>query len=82
VDLPFAFALFSKAPWYLVFGIECLFVRPLGWGGQESGMSRIRQVKGRKIIDSRGNPTVEVVLESGARASFGALRHVALGGVR
>jgi enolase len=32
-------------------------------------MSAIREIKGRQIIDSRGNPTVEVdvVLESGAR---------------
>jgi enolase len=32
-------------------------------------MGRIRQVEGREIVDSRGNPTVEaeVVLESGAR---------------
>src|SRR5919198_5003820 len=32
-------------------------------------MSVIREIKGRQILDSRGNPTVEVdvVLESGAR---------------
>src|SRR5579885_25762 len=32
-------------------------------------MSAIREVKGRQILDSRGNPTVEVevLLESGAR---------------
>ncbi|MCA1957896.1 MAG: phosphopyruvate hydratase [Nitrospira sp.] len=32
-------------------------------------MSAIRQIKGRQIVDSRGNPTVEaeVILESGAR---------------
>ena len=31
-------------------------------------MSAIREIKGRQIVDSRGNPTVEaeVVLESGA----------------
>ena len=31
-------------------------------------MSRIVEIRGREIIDSRGNPTVEadVVLESGA----------------
>jgi len=34
-------------------------------------MSKITQVKGREILDSRGNPTieVEVVLESGVKAS-------------
>ena len=33
-------------------------------------MSAIREIKGRQIIDSRGNPTVEaeVTLESGAKA--------------
>ncbi|HJU06409.1 MAG TPA: phosphopyruvate hydratase, partial [Nitrospiraceae bacterium] len=32
-------------------------------------MSAIREIKARQILDSRGNPTVEVdvVLESGAR---------------
>ncbi len=32
-------------------------------------MSRIADIRGREIIDSRGNPTVEadVLLESGAR---------------
>ena len=31
-------------------------------------MSAIREIKGRQIVDSRGNPTVEaeVILESGA----------------
>jgi enolase len=32
-------------------------------------MSRIKNIRGREIIDSRGNPTVEadVILESGAQ---------------
>ena len=32
-------------------------------------MSAIREIKGRQVIDSRGNPTVEaeVTLESGAK---------------
>ena len=32
-------------------------------------MSAIREIKGRQILDSRGNPTIEaeVTLESGAR---------------
>ena len=36
-------------------------------------MSAIREIKGRQIIDSRGNPTVEaeVTLESGAQGTCG-----------
>ena len=36
-------------------------------------MSAIREIKGRQILDSRGNPTVEaeVTLESGAQWAGG-----------
>ena len=49
-------------------------------------MSRIAEIRGREIIDSRGNPTVEadVVLESGAlrprRGALGRLHRLARGG--
>jgi enolase len=36
-------------------------------------MSKIKEIRGREIMDSRGNPTigVDVILESGAKGTAG-----------